>query len=1400
MNPNLIASFLVLTLLVTAVPSYALRQSTPTQGSGLEELSDALTPGAPAGGLEETPPVQTLQETIGSIQVETVPEGEERIPGGVVMPQKASLPEAIVRVRTTISVGGAEHLTLWHPEVPDRPAFWKQSVERHHRLVTLFQGNPNSTPEGLIADIRGVFSSTQPPAARPEPSRRAAGLEEEESSAALDPEERALRIEKKLILGQRVTEGEVVETLRDYHALVFDALVFGSLASAPWGKDQFLEFLDRTRNNPPRQPALLWRTVFNRLKKAEREKTRDGVERVFEAPPEKGGSNRRWTDTGVIAAIQLADEANRRAGKARYPLYPSAAARSGRLPQDQVGKALRDAHAVVEQRRLDGFRTWSVALREAGVDPNADHNRFDDIRISSGRGRARSQRSGLEEAKQEIDAAVARIRDKAPISHGYLADLTIHPVPGKKVRIEGEKISVGMDGEKNVAVLAQTLIWAGAAHRAIQTVSVHAEKISGTDPPQADQFRLLYRILQRAPVELHSSQKTTVYKGKIYLAVGPKTTLDRMKRDLVGAARELSQTEGGAAQRDVVGKALEDHVVTDFLREADRETQREWDDARAQGEALGDREAEKLEAEPQLDRDLLSEVKRYMEAHGVDLREAWPAYADRLNTLLKLRDRDRQIQFLEALFNVYGYIHYGERSAADFGVSQSGSALNIASETAEALASALVEYLNDPYLGQKGDSTRQGLLAEIAEGMAIQNLFAYLRFGHIPAYLARKISKPVVSAEIANEKRERQLAAAGTTSRLGLALKTSTAGLLTQAESGMLLLGGPAGQPSGVRSEPAAPSGYLPELSPDAGYQVGGSGLIDEIQKALRGAGSLEEAFEKISTECPGCVGNLRLALSRPDEQTPSGHDELSEVLLFYHYLGSVQSVQAVCRPLLKEIDLRSLSKEFSRSEGQILAGLFLWQVLHAFLKDQGDGTEVIFLNRLASLGTNRDGIFKFVEEFYRRFKAAAESGETVEIAAKDEFRASVLDAQRRRAGRRREEVVKDFATMGISLGGAPAGAPGNPAVSPFASAPTFEGFIFRLHQMDLGDEQVFLLNTNQEAAQDSVLRLVVADPEEIKSFRSAWKDLVGVVHADRQDHPLRGYIQGQVGGEGVAEFLYKFLLPFASFPEWGWWEKGKIGTALQQIQQALPDFEAAHAKAKAAEQAEMDRRLAAIERAVHQLTRRVASIEERLPPVSAPASDSAAGVEEPAVWTLDQLVTATAGDPTVHQLALDLETAGKAGVALLPAEVVDRRPIPQEPRQMIVYAHEAVAAQTLTLLPLTWKSTGRIYTLDRDPDRANAQLAGAAKAAEREGWTLVIGLDSQQKIDTLRLSEVRALKLLLDPRTMGHLNFNLRTVLAFTSRPGALMNVVLDLTSGSVRKVSAKFWKQDQYALDLAA
>ena len=170
-------------------------------------------------------------------------------------------------------------------------------------------------------------------------------------------------------------------------------------------------------------------------------------------------------------------------------------------------------------------------------------------------------------------------------------------------------------------------------------------------------------------------------------------------------------------------------------------------------------------------------------------------------------------------------------------------------------------------------------------------------------------------------------------------------------------------------------------------------------------------------------------------------------------------------------------------------------------------------------------------------------------------------------------------------------------------------------------------------------------------------------------------------------------------------------------------------------------------------------------------------------------------GDASADELAQELMEADKPGVALFPKDVLERQPIVHESRNILVYAHKNVAAGLLSLLPASWSSEGRILPLPPELDQARSQLSDAMGLANQWNRTVVIGLDVNQGIRAQDVVHIDAVKMLFDPDTMHNLDFKVHV---FLSRPDLLKNVVLDLTSGSVRVVT--IGNQEYYAIDIAA
>lgn len=838
--------------------------------------------------------------------------------------------------------------------------------------------------------------------------------------------------------------------------------------------------------------------------------------------------------------------------------------------------------------------------------------------------------AGLEEnllaegAQSRVEAALERIRQGSADFYKLLKGVTIRAIRGKGVRIEGDRIILGMEVGKGDPTLAQLLVWAGAAHRAVGLIRARADKISAEAPGDSKWLRQLHQTLVATPIQLHRGRKTTLYEGRIFLNVGGATTLERMVQDLMRAGRSIGKGEGQTEQAALPGQSAED-VAFALFSEGAAETDRQLREAYEKGQEEAKQDLKKQVQEPELDQALVATMKRHMTAQGVGPAAAWPVFAAELSTTLKLNDRDRQVELMERLFNVYGFLEYSEDVGASSELlSESTVQMNNASDAAQSLANALVEYLNDPYDGPGGDKAQQELLADIALGIHLENLLSYLRLGHIPQMLSNRIRKPIVSAQRAQERVKTRLAEAG--SPLKLTMERSIAGLLTGGSQGggLLAIAGPTAAAAADKGRPEGPVEYFPELPSEPGYRIGATGLIEEWQQAMAGASSLDQVLKRIPK---GFAANLDLALSRPGERTANGTSELSEVLMFFFSLGSSAGLQQSWRPYLGDLDLPSLAKQTGRSETMVAAGLFVWQIVQAYLqKKKDDAAATAVLNELTWLGKNRDGIFQLVADFHQRHGAAAKRTTEVAQAAAAEKRADLLAGKEKKGKKKREEFEKGLQEMGlptIPLAAGPA-TPGSAAADAgLMNAPTFEGFVYRLHQLDLSDERVLLLNTDKESAGETLARLVGGHEKGAEQFKKGMRGLMQALHPDRRSFHLM-YVAGEVDGVPIEKLLYNNLLSrWKNFPGSGWWEKDTIGTALKKIKEKLPNFDSARVEVKAAEDkwlreqlVELQQTVAAQAVTIRELTQRLEAMEKRLGLSAAPAPQppASAGLEEAGV------------------------------------------------------------------------------------------------------------------------------------------------------------------------------------------
>ncbi len=813
--------------------------------------------------------------------------------------------------------------------------------------------------------------------------------------------------------------------------------------------------------------------------------------------------------------------------------------------------------------------------------------------------------AGLEEPQQRIERAIRRLSQStflpavvSPKERALLRDLLqrvrVVPFDEKGIYLEGGAIHLGTSPGQNEATLAHLLVWGGRVWRAMERVSEKGRSAAASQPALSQRLLSAAELLRGVHIQLHTGPDTTIYKGKIFLAVGDSTTLPELALELVRAAGGLSREDPATSSVSPAQRAEE--LALAFLGETDAAARQQFETAREEGAAEGKREPanQKLQ-EPALDADLVTRIKGHLQLGSVSLEETWPVFAEELSAVLRLTSQDRKIRFLEGLYNVFGFILYSKNTATDVGVRDEQAArLNIASMAAEALAKALGRYLNDPFLGQKGTLSQKEALEETARGMEMENLLSYLRFGHIPEFLAQKIKKQEVSPEITHQLLRDQTLARRTSGMTSIMQQTAR-GMLTSQPTHTLLLTGPRPEETGSSGDVSRePKLYIPELAPEDGYRIGADGLIDEFLKTLETGGTLEDL--KIPSVL---LDNVQLALSRPQERTPSGGDELSDLLRFYHYLGSVERVQKAWRPFLKETDLSALAKEFQLSERAIVAGLFVWRVLQPRFDSDAEKT---LLARLNELGKSTDAIFSFIAEFQKRFKTAQAVRREVTQAAREAHHAAVVaDLQPQREERRdqeRDRLLQQFAELGIPLGGPSTGGPSTgPAEDPgLSNAPTFEGFVYRLHRMVLDDEAVRSLNADRQAAEQAMARLVGGEKGAEGSFRPGRAAIMRPLHSDRVDDPLRFYIAGEIEGEPLAKALFNFFEGFQGFPKSRWWKENTIGSRLRSFQAALPDFATARLEVAAAKERAHEERLTHLETTQEDVLKRLGDLEKRFP------------------------------------------------------------------------------------------------------------------------------------------------------------------------------------------------------------
>ncbi len=184
--------------------------------------------------------------------------------------------------------------------------------------------------------------------------------------------------------------------------------------------------------------------------------------------------------------------------------------------------------------------------------------------------------------------------------------------------------------------------------------------------------------------------------------------------------------------------------------------------------------------------------------------------------------------------------------------------------------------------------------------------------------------------------------------------------------------------------------------------------------------------------------------------------------------------------------------------------------------------------------------------------------------------------------------------------------------------------------------------------------------------------------------------------------------------------------------------------------------------------------LEQMLPIVAGLITGLTAGLEEPwvRVLTLEEL-----GRKGV-ELAARAQAEGYTQAVLVPAKTVSAQ---LRPGSVDLYAHLSVVSGAMAVLPEGWP-IGRTLTVpEQNTEAANALLKQAADEFSG-GKQVVIVLDPDFG-QGVRLPDNHPVALYLSPNTY-HL-IDRVALAAFLARPDALVNLILDLTRGTIERVT---------------
>ncbi|MBI1953957.1 MAG: GNAT family N-acetyltransferase [Candidatus Omnitrophica bacterium] len=197
------------------------------------------------------------------------------------------------------------------------------------------------------------------------------------------------------------------------------------------------------------------------------------------------------------------------------------------------------------------------------------------------------------------------------------------------------------------------------------------------------------------------------------------------------------------------------------------------------------------------------------------------------------------------------------------------------------------------------------------------------------------------------------------------------------------------------------------------------------------------------------------------------------------------------------------------------------------------------------------------------------------------------------------------------------------------------------------------------------------------------------------------------------------------------------------------------------------------IERAQALVSQRYGPEAEPIP--GTPAGPPGAGLEEGvAVKAVEEL------EKEAPELAAEVRAAGKTHAVLLPDEALEEAL--EELPEALFYGQESVLAGAWAIVSdlLTFRGSWKLPS--NDLDVSNRLLQEAAQQST-QGKTVVIALNPEEQAG-LNLPSNHSLVLLVRPATWPSLLSQKRVLAACLAQTNKLTGLILDLTSGTIRKV----------------